>query len=102
MLRALKRWLALLGLWMGHHPPDAEGDPYSAARGSARTVSRTHVRNSMPSEATNRATRREWRELGFFYLRDDRTKVWTLAGSRAGLLVSVMLCCHTPPTLETR
>jgi hypothetical protein len=89
MLRALKRWLALLGLWMGHHPPDAEGDP-------------THVRNSMPSEATNRATRREWRELGFFYLRDDRTKVWTLAGSRRAGFVSVMLCCHTPPTLETR
>jgi hypothetical protein len=40
----------------------------------------------MPSEATNRATRREWRELGFFYDRDDRNKVWTLTGSRAGLL----------------
>jgi hypothetical protein len=40
----------------------------------------------MLSEATNRATRSMWRELGFFYIRDDRTKVWTLAGSRAGLL----------------
>lgn len=40
----------------------------------------------MPSEATNRATRREWRELGFFYDRDDENKVWTLTGSRAGLL----------------
>jgi hypothetical protein len=40
----------------------------------------------VPTEATNRATRREWRELGFFYDRDDRTKVWTLTGSRAGLL----------------
>jgi hypothetical protein len=29
MLRALKRWLARLGLWMGHQPPDAEGDPYA-------------------------------------------------------------------------
>ena len=41
---------------------------------------------SVPSDATNRATRREWRELGFFYDRDDRTKVWKLTGSRAGLL----------------
>ena len=40
----------------------------------------------MPSEATNRATRREWRELGFFYDRDDHTKVWKLTGSREGLL----------------
>jgi hypothetical protein len=40
----------------------------------------------MPSEATNRATRREWRELGFFYSRDDGNKVWKLTGSRAGLL----------------
>jgi len=29
MIRALRRWIALLGLWMGHHPPDAEGDPYA-------------------------------------------------------------------------
>ena len=40
----------------------------------------------MPSDATNRATRREWRELGFFYDRDDGTKVWKLTGSRVGLL----------------
>ena len=40
----------------------------------------------MPSEATNRATMREWRELGFFYDRDDGNKVWKLTGSRAGLL----------------
>src|SRR5882672_6668075 len=40
----------------------------------------------MPSEATNDATRREWRELGFFYDRDDANKVWRLTGSRAGLL----------------
>jgi hypothetical protein len=40
----------------------------------------------MPSDATNSATRREWRELGFFYDRDDQTKVWKLTGSRAGLL----------------
>jgi hypothetical protein len=40
----------------------------------------------MPSEATNNATRREWRELGFFYDRDDDNKVWRLTGSREGLL----------------
>src|SRR5271156_7056008 len=40
----------------------------------------------MPSEATNRATMREWRELGFFYDRDDGNKLWKLTGSRAGLL----------------
>ena len=40
----------------------------------------------MPSDATNRAIRREWRELGFFYDRDDQAKVWKLTGSRAGLL----------------
>ena len=40
----------------------------------------------MPSDATNEATRREWRKLGFFYDRDDQAKVWNLIGSRAGLL----------------
>jgi hypothetical protein len=40
----------------------------------------------MPSEAVNRATRQEWRELGFFYDRDDETRTWRLVGSRAGLL----------------
>jgi hypothetical protein len=40
----------------------------------------------MPSNATNQATRREWRELGFFYDRDDESKVWQLIGSRTGLL----------------
>jgi hypothetical protein len=40
----------------------------------------------MPSDATNKATKREWRELGFFYDRDDQTGVWKLTGSRAGLL----------------
>jgi hypothetical protein len=40
----------------------------------------------MPSDATNSATRREWRELGFYYDRDDQIKVWKLTGSRAGLL----------------
>jgi hypothetical protein len=40
----------------------------------------------MPSDATNKATKREWRELGFFYDRDDETRIWKLTGSRAGLL----------------
>ena len=30
-------------------------------------------------------TQREWRELGFFYDRDDDIKEWRLQGSRAGL-----------------
>jgi len=38
------------------------------------------------SEATRQATRREWRELGFFYERDDEAKEWRLVGSRTGLL----------------
>jgi hypothetical protein len=29
MLRALKRLLAFLGLWSGHQPPGAGGDPYA-------------------------------------------------------------------------
>jgi len=40
----------------------------------------------MPSDATNRATRREWRELGFFYDRDDEAREWRFVGSRSGLL----------------
>ena len=40
----------------------------------------------MTSDATNRATRREWREFGFYYDRDDQNKIWKLTGSRAGLL----------------
>jgi len=31
-------------------------------------------------------SKQEWRELGFFYDCDDQTKVWTLTGSRTGLL----------------
>ena len=40
----------------------------------------------MPSDATNEMTKQEWRELGFFYDCDDQKKVWTLTGSRTGLL----------------
>ena len=39
----------------------------------------------MPSEAVNEATRREWRELGFFYDRDDNAKRWHIVGSPEGL-----------------
>ena len=39
----------------------------------------------MPTEKVNEATRREWRELGFFYERNDVTKEWLIRGSRAGL-----------------
>jgi hypothetical protein len=41
---------------------------------------------AMPSDAANEATRQKWRELGFFYDRDDQTRVWRVTGSRAGLL----------------
>ncbi|MBI4600906.1 MAG: hypothetical protein HY721_03000 [Planctomycetes bacterium] len=41
----------------------------------------------MSSEATHRATRLEWRKLGFFYCRDDEAKEYRLVGSRPGLLM---------------
>src|SRR5580704_6177371 len=41
---------------------------------------------AMPSDATNSATKLDWRELGFFYDRDDQARNWRLTGSRAGLL----------------
>ena len=40
----------------------------------------------MPNETADEYVRREWRELGFFYDRDDTTKEWKLIGSRSGLL----------------
>ncbi len=40
----------------------------------------------MPSDVTNEMTKQDWRELGFFYDCDDQRKVWTLTGSRTGLL----------------
>jgi len=45
-----------------------------------------HLITDMPSEAVNDATRKAWRDLGFFYDRDDETKEWKLVGSRSGLL----------------
>src|SRR5579862_2595765 len=43
------------------------------------------LHSSMPSRETNELTRHGWRELGFFYERDDNTKEWKLIGSRSGL-----------------
>jgi hypothetical protein len=40
----------------------------------------------VPSEAVNETTRREWRDLGFFYDRDDNSKAWRIVGTRAGLV----------------
>ena len=39
----------------------------------------------MASEAINEATRRVWRELGFFCDRNDATKEWRIVGSVKGL-----------------
>ena len=39
----------------------------------------------MPSEAANEATRRAWRELGFFCGRDAAAKEWRIVGSVKGL-----------------
>ena len=39
----------------------------------------------MPSEAANEATRRAWRELGFFCYRNDAAKEWRIVGSVKGL-----------------
>jgi hypothetical protein len=41
---------------------------------------------AVSSDAAKKATKREWRELGFFYDRDDQTRTWKLTGSLAGLL----------------
>jgi hypothetical protein len=48
-------------------------------------VIRTFI-EPMPSKEVNDATRKEWRNLGFFYDRDDAKKEWRLVGSRSGLL----------------
>ena len=40
----------------------------------------------MFNKPMNEATIRDWRELGFYYERDDELKAWKLAGSREGLL----------------
>lgn len=40
----------------------------------------------MSSEAANKTTEQSWRELGFYYDRDDDLKAWRLTGSQKGLL----------------
>jgi hypothetical protein len=40
----------------------------------------------MPGEDIRERIRREWRELGFYYDRNDETKSWRIVGSRSGLL----------------
>jgi hypothetical protein len=40
----------------------------------------------MPSPATDAATAREWRELGFFYDTSESERTWNFVGSRFGLL----------------
>lgn len=36
-------------------------------------------------ERLRESTRAEWRDLGFFYDRDDQSREWLIVGSRAGL-----------------
>jgi hypothetical protein len=56
-----------------------------------------------PSEATNQATREEWRELGFFYERIDEPPCWRFVGSAAGLanLVKLLDAYVRDPRNET-
>jgi hypothetical protein len=57
----------------------------------------------MPSEKTNDATRREWRELGFFYDRDDTRRRWLLASDRVGLQrFSALLRAYTADPANDR
>jgi len=44
-----------------------------------------------PSEATNRATREEWRELGFYYATQEEPPGWLFVGSPTGLSKLVFL-----------
>lgn len=39
----------------------------------------------MSSQLTDQATAQEWRDLGFYYERDDERKAWKLTSSRKGL-----------------
>ncbi len=57
-----------------------------SAAAADRQAVRQHEVRSVPSAATNEATQREWRELGFFYERDDAVKEWRIVGSLGGLL----------------
>lgn len=39
----------------------------------------------MPSRETNAMTKQEWRQLGFFYERDEQAKKWKVVGSASGV-----------------
>jgi hypothetical protein len=39
-----------------------------------------------PARLTDEQIKQKWRELGFFCELDDQKRIWTLTGSRAGLL----------------
>lgn len=39
-----------------------------------------------PSDKVNQQTKKEWRELGFYYDFNDKTSSWQIVGSRKGLL----------------
>lgn len=45
----------------------------------------------MPTERTNETTRDEWRELGFFYDKNEAEQVWRFVGSKEGLWQFVKL-----------
>lgn len=42
--------------------------------------------NQMLSARAKESTRREWRDLGFFYDSDETAKAWLIVGDRTGLL----------------
>ncbi|HEY3113303.1 MAG TPA: hypothetical protein VGJ62_06420 [Gemmatimonadaceae bacterium] len=46
----------------------------------------TQSEKQPPSALTDEQIKQQWRKLGFFCELDDQKKVWTLTGSRAGLL----------------
>jgi hypothetical protein len=47
----------------------------------------------VPTEQINVATRRGWRELGFFYDRIENNNEWLIRGSRSGLQRFAQLIC---------
>jgi len=47
---------------------------------------RSSGEKSPPAQLTAEQIKQQWRKLGFFCELDDQNRVWTLTGSRAGLL----------------
>lgn len=47
---------------------------------------RSVAEKSPPAQLTAEQIKQQWRKLGFFCELDDQNRVWTLTGSRAGLL----------------